>query len=628
MIKNGGFMMSKTRLLTLMIAAFVLFFANSLPAGTIQLPQTGQTKCFDTSGVEIPCAGTGQDGELRVGLVWPEPRFVVTYCNSNAPCVDQSSDCDGNPSSDVVIDNLTGLMWGRNGILTNMLTWQAALDYANKLELCGYSDWRLPNINEVESLLNADQPYSSDWLIVQGFTMVGSSYTYWSSTSHSYYPDSAWDILMSWGILGRTSYNYSAYVWHVRGETSGPAQIWKTGQVESFSSGDDGHLQKGIDWPIPRFILSGDCVTDNLTGLMWPQNSNLPGHSLTWQAALDYANNLELCGYSDWRLPNRKELISLIDRSQNLPVLPSYHPFYNLQSIYWSSTTCSYFPNTVWGVSMEMGGSGYYQKTQTSSLWPVRGGQEEAIFKLKFPLKDYTPYNVSISSVLDHSGAFYTRDNIVLAYTGEEARCEYGASEYISGTYYAEGTRQLENMCNNTNRRGVWGYMKSDHSDFKIIGQGNYLWYDGHPGYDYPAPSGTAFNAPSEGILCAATFITTSDRNNIWRDSTKCPYGHDSINGPRDGDSWDKWHAFYILHDFEDYTTWFLHSVELAPVIKTSILEKGYAEVSRGQTIAYVGHQGLSKGDHLHFEVRKGNMTVVDPYGWGTDPVLWDTPLQ
>src|SRR3989338_10110057 len=45
-------------------------------AGTIQLPKTGQTKCYDTVGAEIDCKGTGQDGEIQAGVAWPDPRFT------------------------------------------------------------------------------------------------------------------------------------------------------------------------------------------------------------------------------------------------------------------------------------------------------------------------------------------------------------------------------------------------------------------------------------------------------------------------------------------------------------------------------------------------------------------------
>ncbi|MBI5195097.1 MAG: hypothetical protein HZA10_02105, partial [Nitrospirae bacterium] len=72
-----------------------LMFSNAF-AGTTNLPQTGQTKCYALWS-EISCAGTGQDGEILSGVAWPNPRFSV--------------------NGDCVTDNLTGLMWAKNANL-------------------------------------------------------------------------------------------------------------------------------------------------------------------------------------------------------------------------------------------------------------------------------------------------------------------------------------------------------------------------------------------------------------------------------------------------------------------------------------------------------------------------------
>ncbi len=60
------------RISFLITALFFLFVTTNAFAGVIELPQTGQTKCYDTNGVEIPCAGTGQDGDIRAGVPCPE----------------------------------------------------------------------------------------------------------------------------------------------------------------------------------------------------------------------------------------------------------------------------------------------------------------------------------------------------------------------------------------------------------------------------------------------------------------------------------------------------------------------------------------------------------------------------
>ena len=255
-------------------------------------------------------------------------------------------------------------------------------------------------------------------------------------------------------------------------------------------------------------------------------------------------------------------------------------------------------------------------------------------FTLSFPLSGHSAYTANISSVLDHSGPFYNEaghiNNVIIAYTGEEARCEYGAEEYLGrGRYrhYTEGTRELQRICNNTSRTGTWGYMKEDHSEVTIPGQGNYLWYDGHPGYDYPIV--TDIIAPADGILCISTNVTNRPQrgDNLWRDVNNCLYGNDPINGTnyrnrKTTTSWDGWHTFYIVHNVDNYTTWYLHSERLDPTVQNSILNNGYAEVTRGQTVARVGNYGTG-GSHLHFEVRQGDRTIIDPYGWGSDPILW-----
>ena len=183
----------------LLIAFFAVFSCTVFAfAGTIQLPQTGQTKCYDTNGYQISCAGTGQDGEVRAGVAWPNPRF---HDNGNG----------------TITDNLTGLMWTKNANLSgSTMTWYQAVDYCNNLTLGGYSDWRLPNVSELESLINDDEPNSATWLNNLGFTNVQSS-NYWSSTTSAYGPGSAWIVFMDVGGMyyDDKSYYYD-YAWPVR----------------------------------------------------------------------------------------------------------------------------------------------------------------------------------------------------------------------------------------------------------------------------------------------------------------------------------------------------------------------------------------------------------------------------
>ncbi len=69
----------------------------------------------------------------------------------------------------------------------------------------------------------------------------------------------------------------------------GAINLPKTGQTMSYATGDDGDLQMGADWPVPRFIDHEDgTIIDSLTGLMWTRNANLLGQSKTYQEVLDY----------------------------------------------------------------------------------------------------------------------------------------------------------------------------------------------------------------------------------------------------------------------------------------------------------------------------------------------------
>ena len=163
------------------------------------------------------------------------------------------------------------------------------------------------------------------------------------------------------------------------------APVLATGQQKSYAVGDDGDWMIGAASPSTRFFDNGDgTVKDNLTGLIWLKNANCFGPQ-TWAAALTSANSLASpsCSLSDgstagqWRLPNRKELMSLVDRSQYNPALPTGNPFSStVQSdSYWSGSTSSGNATNAWGVFMVNGYVGNGNKAYSGYVWPVRAGQ-------------------------------------------------------------------------------------------------------------------------------------------------------------------------------------------------------------------------------------------------------------
>jgi len=193
-------MLLKKWLLVLMVA-----FPLVASAATIQLPKTGQTSCYDSVGNLISCACTGEDGDKQSGVSWPAPRF--------------SDRGDGS-----VTDNLTGLIWLKNADCFPPQNWLAALASASSLYSgqCGLTDnstpgtWRLPNVNELESLLDLSLSYPS-LPAANPFNVQIFKY-YWTSSTHAHYTGNAWVVNVGEGEVESNTKKVALYfVWPVRG---------------------------------------------------------------------------------------------------------------------------------------------------------------------------------------------------------------------------------------------------------------------------------------------------------------------------------------------------------------------------------------------------------------------------
>ncbi len=191
-----------------------------------KIPDTGQTKCHDTDGNEISCAGTGQDGEYSIN--------TMSFTSLSG--------------GTMVQDNVTGLIWevktNKDGVKNyddphdadNEYTWydpdpatnggyagtesdHDTLDFIqalNSANFGGHSDWRLPSREELRSLVDYSIPYPGPTIDVSYFPNCVSS-NYWSSTALASYEDYAWDVNFSYD--GDHYYYRSAgrYVRAVRG---------------------------------------------------------------------------------------------------------------------------------------------------------------------------------------------------------------------------------------------------------------------------------------------------------------------------------------------------------------------------------------------------------------------------
>jgi hypothetical protein len=299
---------------------------------------TGQTRCFDVQGREIECSGSGQDAEFATGLFLPpEERFHV--------------------HDRTVLDALTGLSFLRDAsALTFPLSWSEAVQAVKDMNAeayGGFNDWRLPAREELSSLVSFD---TADPVLPANhpFENVFSG-KYWTTTPWAGNNEFAWYVQFSGGREFFEDKAGYCMVWPVRGNSKN-------------------HSDPGAN---PRFETKNDLVLDAWTGLVWTRNADLCQGACTWQQALDHAASLRVQKYSgrtDWRLPNIREFLSLVDTGFHHPALNRGHPFQRLGEVYWSSTSSSLEPDWAMALYMHKGALGVGIKTEQGFLaWAVAG---------------------------------------------------------------------------------------------------------------------------------------------------------------------------------------------------------------------------------------------------------------
>ena len=202
--------MTSSKLIIVALVYIICFHSVALSqaGGPFGLPQTGQTKCYDVAGVNINCAGTGQDGELKSGIAWPNPRFTD---NNNG----------------TITDNLTGLIWIKNTHGFGQMAWTTALRITAELADGGFGltdgskpgQWRLPSIVELNSLIdrsldNLVLPVDSAFTISE---INADNFGFWSSTTslrHTRYGYAKFVGRIGWTFSGQMAESH--YVWPVR----------------------------------------------------------------------------------------------------------------------------------------------------------------------------------------------------------------------------------------------------------------------------------------------------------------------------------------------------------------------------------------------------------------------------
>lgn len=334
------------------------------------LPRTGQSASY----------AAGDDFAANKGVAWPAARFTD---NGNG----------------TVTDQLTGLVWLKNAGCFTPSDWSTALKAANQLAsgACGLSDgstagqWRMPNANELESLVDVSR-FNPAVSAGSPFANISLANAYWSSTTYTALPSSAMAIRFTdgrWingadagdGGFSNIKATSANSLWAVRSGGAGAIQLLATGAFsgqgggsgQSFGTNDDASLQLGVRFPTPRFIDNANgTVTDTVTGLTWLKKADCIRD--TWSNALSAVNKLASgqCGLTDgstagqWRLPNRAEMLSLSDRAPTFPqsnyfdgipggdggtvTNPVIFNSFKVSVFYWTSTTDAADPTQAWTI--------------------------------------------------------------------------------------------------------------------------------------------------------------------------------------------------------------------------------------------------------------------------------------
>jgi hypothetical protein len=227
-----------------------LWPVRSGSSGTVKLPRTGQTTCYDSGGKPIACAGTGQDGEVRAGTAWPVPRFTDHE--------------DG-----TVTDHLTGLMWTKEANLVgSRANWSAALNHVAGMNAgikpnFGFTNWRLPNILELQSLVDLGEslpalPAAHPFTFAYGGT--GEDFTistrFWSSTTRNSLHNFGLTVDMSHGRIPIDNFTdknaWANYVWAVRDTSFTDGVVGSTGGTVTDTAGT------GAAFSVGPGVLPGD----------------------------------------------------------------------------------------------------------------------------------------------------------------------------------------------------------------------------------------------------------------------------------------------------------------------------------------------------------------------------------
>ncbi|MDI7269494.1 MAG: DUF1566 domain-containing protein, partial [Myxococcota bacterium] len=333
------------------------------PGPNWTLPDTNQRTCYNNT-TAMTCAGTaggascettdfcGQDAQYG----WDVTHAATERFTRTVPAATQP----------VVSDNVTGLQWqgcpaGMTGDASScsgtaaLPVWTDALVYCDGLDWGGFDDWRLPDRYELQSIVDYGVA-SGPRINVAAFPGTPAAW-FWSSSSYAGSASFAWYVYFYFGNVYGDDKSYAYYVRCVR---RGP--FW-------------------ADVPVPRFTRTEPTanqfvVADAVTGLVWQGcAAGNPGTSCsespairTWQAALDYCEDLNWAGRTDWYLPDVDELASIVDDHRTNPSIDPVAFPDTPANYFWSSSSYSGSSSYAWYVNFSYGYVYDHDKTYSNNV--------------------------------------------------------------------------------------------------------------------------------------------------------------------------------------------------------------------------------------------------------------------
>jgi len=266
------------------VFCLILFFISPIALAGM-LPDTGQTQCYNASE-EIACPQLneifyGQDAQYAA---FPQSFTKLDVSGNILP--------DSATQWAMARDNVTGLVWEVKTIDDTMhskyktFDRSGAYDFAdilNDTAFGGYTDWRIPDLKELLSLVNFD--CYSPAINKHYFPNIRSGF-YRSQSVNWTLDENVWGVDFT---EGSTDYKDKYLNYYVRAVRGNPPPYYPTDYA--FTDNKNG------------------TVTDEITGLMWQQDT--APDIMDWQNALAYCENLSFGGYDDWRLPTANELQTL-----------------------------------------------------------------------------------------------------------------------------------------------------------------------------------------------------------------------------------------------------------------------------------------------------------------------------